>query len=554
MPRTISIGVQSFSKLREKSSFYIDKTGLIKEWWESDDEVTLITRPRRFGKTFNMDMLRTFFFTEFAGRGKLFEGLSIWQEEKYREMQGTWPTIFITFAGMKPDTYEKAISKFRLIVMQLYNKYSYLLDSKDISDSDKKYFKKVSSREKIDNIEDSINELSRLLCLHYKKNVIIVLDEYDTPIQEAYAKGYWDEIVDFMRSFFNATFKTNPYMHRAIMTGITRVSKESIFSDFNNVVIAGVLDDAYAEYFGFTEQEVFVAMDEYGLTNKDGVKHWYDGFIIGDLSDIYNPWSIVNYLKFKKLKSYWANSSENTIVGKLIRQSSADIKLEFETLLRGETINVSIDENIAYNNLFDNEDAIWSLLVATGYLKVKVADDEYFISVTNYETLKMFNKMVSAWFNSTKNKYNNFIKALLQNNVKVMNKYMNDVALNTFSYFDVGNRPSGDEPERFYHGFVLGLMVDLRDRFIITSNRESGFGRYDVMLEPRDKSKDNGFIIEFKVHDPDDEQNLQDTVAMALKQIDDMHYDTVLQEKGILVENIHKYGFAFQGKKVLIGT
>lgn len=554
MPRTISIGVQSFSKLRNNLSFYVDKTGLIKEWWESGDEVTLITRPRRFGKTFNMDMIRTFFSNEFIGRGDMFEGLAIWKDEKYRELQGTWPTIFITLAGMKPESYGEALSFFTGIINQLYREHAYLLNSDILTEEDKKYITDISYSNKINDMYSCVNKLSELLYRHYGKKVIIILDEYDTPMQEAYTKGYWDEIAGFMRSFFNATFKTNPYMHRAIMTGITRVSKESIFSDFNNVVIAGIMDDIYAEYFGFTEQEVFAAMDEYGFTNKDDVKLWYDGFIIGDLSDIYNPWSIVNYLKFKKLKPYWANSSENTIVGKLIRQSSADIKLEFETLLRGETINMPIDENIAYNNLFDNEEAIWSLLAATGYLKVKAVDDEYFISITNYETLKMFNKMVNAWFSSTKNNYNNFIKALLQNNVKVMNKYMNDVALNTFSYFDTGNRPSGEEPERFYHGFVLGLMVDLRDRFIITSNRESGFGRYDVILEPRDKSKDNGFIIEFKVHDPDDEKNLQDTVAMALKQIDDMHYDIILQEKGLLVENIHKYGFAFQGKKVLIGA
>ena len=527
---------------------------MIKEWWESGDELTLITRPRRFGKTFNMDMIRTFFSNEFIGRGDMFEGLAIWKDEKYRELQGTWPTIFITLAGMKPESYGEALSFFTGIINQLYREHAYLLNSDILTEEDNKYITDISYSNKINDMYSCVNKLSELLYRHYGKKVIIILDEYDTPMQEAYTKGYWDEIAGFMRSFFNATFKTNPYMHRAIMTGITRVSKESIFSDFNNVVIAGIMDDIYAEYFGFTEQEVFAAMDEYGFTNKDDVKLWYDGFIIGDLSDIYNPWSIVNYLKFKKLKPYWANSSENTIVGKLIRQSSADIKLEFETLLRGETINMPIDENIAYNNLFDNEEAIWSLLAATGYLKVKAVDDEYFISITNYETLKMFNKMVNAWFSSTKNNYNNFIKALLQNNVKVMNKYMNDVALNTFSYFDTGNRPSGEEPERFYHGFVLGLMVDLRDRFIITSNRESGFGRYDVILEPRDKSKDNGFIIEFKVHDPDDEKNLQDTVAMALKQIDDMHYDIILQEKGLLVENIHKYGFAFQGKKVLIGA
>lgn len=554
MPRSISIGIQNFADLREHGSFYIDKTGLIKEWWESNDSVTLITRPRRFGKTFNMDMLRTFFSTEFVGRDDLFEGLSIWKEEKYHALQGTWPTIFITLAGMKPESYENAIIEFRNVLSNVYGNFRYLISSECLSENEKIYFQDVCDGKLSHNIYICINKLCDFLARYYKKKVIIVLDEYDTPMQEAYTKGYWDEIVGFMRSFFNATFKTNSYLHRAVMTGVTRVSKESIFSDFNHVVIAGIFSNRYAKYFGFTEEEVFVAMDEYGYTNKNEVKKWYDGFIIGQQKDIYNPWSIVNFLDTGEFDTYWANTSENSVVDKLIKEGDIDLKQQFEDLLEGREITALIDETIAYNYLSGECDVIWSLLVSTGYFRAERDGEFYKLMITNYETLKMFRKLVRRWVRSAGSKYNNFIKAMLLKDVKAMNKYMNDVALNIFSYFDTGSRASGEEPERFYHGFVLGLMVDLRDRFIITSNRESGFGRYDVILEPSDKIKDNAIIIEFKVYDSDDERNLQDTVAMALKQINDKRYEAILQEKGMLVENIYKYGFAFQGKKLLIGV
>jgi hypothetical protein len=347
------------------------------------------------------------------------------------------------------------------------------------------------------------------------------------------------------------------------MTGITRVSKESIFSDLNNLEVVTTTSEKYGDCFGFTEEEVFAALDEYGLSDrKQEVKSWYDGFTFGDQADIYNPWSIVNYLDKRRFAPYWANSSSNSLVDKLVREGSKDLKTSFQCLLTGESITAELDEQIVYDQLDNDERAVWSLLLASGYLKVKnlktyMTDfgdwkQEYQLELTNFEVRLMFRDMVRKWFSSAISVYNDFIKALLLGDIKAMNIYMNRVAMATFSYFDTGKNPSAEEPERFYHGFVLGLMVDLSDRYILTSNRESGFGRYDVMLEPRNL-EDDGIILEFKARDIDDETELRDTVKAALDQIERKRYETALVEKGIPPERIHKYGFAFSGKKVLIG-
>ena len=565
MAKVISIGNQSFESMRERDNFYVDKTSFIKEWWENEDIVTLITRPRRFGKTLNMNMLECFFSNQYKDRGDLFEGLDIWKEEKYRKLQGTYPVIFLSFAGIKGNTFEMSKKQIGDKIVELYESNRFLLKSECISDTEKKRYISFLERPMDEDVSYKLNEMSNYLSRYYGKKVIILLDEYDTPMQEAYVSGYWKELVAFTRSLFNATFKANPYLERAIMTGITRVSKESIFFDLNNLVVVTTTSNQYETAFGFTEEEVFNALDEQGLSEKkQEVKSWYDGFTFGDSRDIYNPWSIINYLKYKKFTTYWADSSSNGLINNLIQKGSPYIKTMLETLIRGEKINVIIDEQIVFSELDYSEDAVWSLMLASGYLKVisseelnliRESDNEYELAITNREILFMFRKMILRWFTPAKRETNEFIKALINGDVESMNAYMNKVTLKTISYFDSGNSPSDEEPERFFHGLVLGLMVDQTENYIITSNRESGYGRYDIMLEPIDKSNENlpCIVIEFKVINHKKEKTLEETVEAALNQIEDKGYDAELVKRGVKKENIHHYGFAFKGKNVLIG-
>ena len=510
MQKVISIGKQNFVSLRENDCFYIDKTDLICKWWESKDEITLITRPRRFGKTLNMSMLNCFFSNQFTGREDLFKGLVVWKKEKYRKMQGTYPVIFLNFAAIKGSNYEDARDGIIMAINEAYSEHRYLLESNELTDGERKCFEELDYYAKNpgikkqvanDTICNAVKNLANCLSRYYKKKVIILLDEYDTPMQEAYLYGYWKEFTAFIRSLFNATFKINPYLERAMMTGITRVSKESVFSDLNNLNVVTTTSTEYETCFGFSEEEVFQALEERGMNNqKKLVKSWYDGFVFGNTHDIYNPWSITNFLDKKQVRPYWADTSSNSMIDELIRKASTDIKEKMEELLQGKEIVVNFDEQIVFEQL-DN--------------------------------------------------YNQFMKALLSDDIDAMNYYMNQIIMTTFSYFDVGQ----NESERFYHGFVLGLIADQTDIYEIRSNRESGFGRYDVMMIPKIKEtkKYPAIIMEFKVRNIKREESLEDTVQTALTQIKEKCYDAELYDRGLKKEEIHHYGFAFEGKKVLIG-
>ena len=560
--KKIAIGKQSFEDIRKKDCFYIDKTDFIKDWWESVDDVTLITRPRRFGKTLNMDMLKCFFSNQYEGRKELFEGLGIWKDEEYRKLQGTYPVIFLSFADIKGNTFEMARQQICIKILDLYEENEYLLEGDILGESEKAFYKSVSMDMSDAIISTSLNKLCVFMYKYYGKKVIIILDEYDTPMQEAYMNGYWDELVALTRSLFNSTFKTNPYLERGIMTGITRVSKESIFSDLNNLKVVTTTSREYATSFGFTEKEVFDALDEVNMSNeKAAVKEWYDGFTFGDVKDIYNPWSIINYLQTGKIDSYWTDSSSNGIVNKLIKTGTPDVKEAMAVLISGGVIEKKIDEQIVFDQLDKNEDAIWSLLLASGYLCIESYKEVgrlkrkiYGLKLTNLEVERMFEVMIEQWFGEEKFNYNNFVKSLLNGDIESMNEYMNRVTRGVISYFDTGKTPSDEEPERFYHGLVLGLMVDQVDNYILSSNRESGFGRYDIMLEPIDKNNEKypGIVIEFKVFNQKKEDTLEETVKNALRQIDEKNYDAELIKRGVKEENIQHYGFAFRGKEVLI--
>ena len=560
MRRVIGIGQQDFGDIRRANLFYVDKTAFIREWWENRDCVTLITRPRRFGKTLTMSMLEYFFSVKHAKESKIFEGLKIWEDEKYHKIQGTWPVISLSFANVKEPTYEMAKKRICQLLTDIYNKNQFLLESGLLTDEETAYFKRITTE--MDEIDATmaLHRMSDFLSRYYRKKVIILLDEYDTPMQEAYIEGYWERLVSFTRSLFNASFKTNPFLERAIMTGITRVSKESVFSDLNNLVVITTTSDAYATSFGFTEQEVFHALEEFGKSEKQKeVKNWYDGFTFGGISDIYNPWSILNYLKTGKIASYWTNTSSNRFVGSLIRESGRNLKMDFENLLKGGMLRTMLDEQVVFSQLDHSETAIWSMLLASGYLKIadhetdtRTGREYYTLALTNREVQLMFENIVHDWFAEGAEDYNDFIKGLLSGDVEAMNCYMNRITKRMFSYFDTGKKQSDQEPERFYHGFVLGLIVELENKYQILSNRESGFGRYDVVLEPLDK-KEKAFIIEFKVRNPKTERTLEDTVQTALGQIKEKEYAVGLENSGILKENICAYGIAFEGKKVLIG-
>ena len=557
MGATIAIGVQNFADVRERGVFYIDKTSFVRQWWNNKDDVTLVCRPRRFGKTLNMSTVECFFSSHHRNRADLFEGLEVWSDPAMRAEQGAWPVVALSFAGVKGDTFVGVASLICNRIAQADRDHAADVDLDDVSEREALLF---SGRPPTIDPKEAPDALLRLCELLYRasdKRVIVLLDEYDTPMQEAWLNGFWDETASLVRSLFNNTFKTNRYLERALLTGVTRVSRESIFSDLNNLEVVTTTSKKYATSFGFTENEVFTAMRAAQLDDFAGVKAWYDGFTFGDTTDIYNPWSIIKYLSERELGPYWANTSSNSLVAELLRTGDKGIKADFETLLQGGTVRKQLDEQVVFGELGRKPGAVWSLLLANGYLKVAARDPAspgfYDLALTNREVGVAFDDMVRGWFDAAGENYGDFVRALLAGDVDGMNHYMNDVALETFSSFDTGARPSQSEPERFYHGFVLGLLVELRGRYRVLSNRESGYGRYDVLLEPCDPARDDGIVIEFKVRDQKTEASLTATVENARRQIGDRRHAGDLVARGVPAERVRTYGFAFEGKRVLVG-
>ena len=557
MPRTVAIGVQSFVDLRERGYFLVDKTSFIADWWYSANQVTFIHRPRRFGKTLNMDMVECFFSNKYASRTDLFNGLDVWNDASLRCEQGTWPVVSLSFSAAKGASAEAVVRRMCEQIARAWRQHRDDIDADSLGDQERDLLEGKTPFVDPMVAPNSLARLCELLEKSTGKRCIVLLDEYDTPLHEAWVGGFWHEVSEFVRAFFNSSFKSNPSMERALLTGITRVARESIFSDLNNPKVVSATSPEYATSFGFTQDEVFAAMEEFGLHERDQVKDWYDGFTFGGVSDIYNPWSITNYLDSGRFAPYWANTSGNALISKIVREGDADLKSDFEVLLSGGSVEKRFDEQVSFDELGRRPGAVWGLLVAGGYLRIEAAGpnhaDGSTLKITNHEVALSFDGMVRGWFDVVSSRYNAFVRALLAGDLDAMNVYMNDVALDTFSTFDTGKRASGLEPERFYHGFVLGLLVELRGRYLICSNRESGFGRYDVLLEPVDPKADDGIVLEFKVHNPRKETTLEDTVSAAKQQIVDKRYASDLEAKGLAPERIHAYGFAFEGKRVLIG-
>ena len=553
MKQKVPVGIQEFDRLIERDLFYIDKTDFIREWWESETQVTLITRPRRFGKTLTLSMVNCFFSREYAGRSDLFEGLSIWTHTKYHELQGTYPVVYLSFAGIKGRDVDEMKRMVRQLVIELYSQYEWL--EEHLQGRMLEFFRQVTYGMSDDTLQFSLHHLTRMLSDYYGKRVIVLLDEYDVPMQEAWLGGFWGDMMDLMRPFLNLTFKNNRCLEKGLITGITRISRESLFSDLNHLDVISTLTPKYQTAFGFTEEEVFRALEAQQLGSaemKQQVKDWYDGFCFGGVSGIYNPWSIIQFLNKRTFDRYWVNTSSNALVRRLLAGTDLPAGPQLENLLLGGSIRAEVQEDIVYQNIDGDENTVWNFLLACGYLKM---DGQNRMTVTNREVREMMLGLIRGWFAPAGNNYSAFIRAMLAGDSEAMTHYMNEIALRTFSTFDVGEKPSAfTVPERFYHGFVLGLLVELEADYQIRSNRESGFRRYDVMILPKNlaSGKKDGYIMEFKVYNPSREKNLEETCEAALEQIHERRYAEELTAQGIEEKHIHNYGFAFAGKQVLV--
>ena len=564
MARTISIGAQGFEDIRTHGDFYVDKTSFVRDWWLTRDQVTLVCRPRRFGKTLNLDTVRCFLSTEFAGRGEeLFSGLEVWSNPDMRALQGTVPVIMLSLAAVKQGDLPSMMSRINLLVCSLYGDHRYLIGWEGLTDEDRAFIERVNYDMDAQTCARSLNKLCSMLHRFHGTKPVVLLDEYDAPMQEAWAGGFWDEASHFMRDLMNSTFKTNPALGRGLITGVTRVSRESIFSDLNNLRVVTASTSAYQTCFGFTQEEVDAALKEYGLScRREGVRDWYDGFTFGGVPDIYNPWSITQFIKNDGIiDTYWANTSGNGLVSSVIRRGDEYLKRDFETLLAGGEVEKLIDEQVVFSELYRRPNAVWALLLAAGYVTspgpvpADVVHTPRRLALTNKEVASTFDRMVEGWFADAETRYDQFTRAILTGDARTATRYLADVTRACISSFDGGNRPAESEPERFYHGLVLGMLVHLRGRYSVESNRESGYGRYDVALVPTDGSagSDPAVVLEFKVFDEYDELTLADTVARAHQQIEERGYVAGLVERGISPERIHIYGVAFRGKEVLVG-
>lgn len=554
--KSLPIGVSDYVRAQSEY-YYVDKTLLIKEFLDQKPLVSLFTRPRRFGKTLNMDMLRVFFEISEEDTSKYFIDKNIWKcGAEYQKHQGKYPVIFLTFKDVKFDTWEATIDKIRGLLQDEYGRHQELLNSSRLSQYEKDYFSKIldASANEVE-LTSALERLSKMLAIHYERAPIIIIDEYDTPIQEGYTKDFYDEIIGFMRNFFSGAFKDNKNLSYGFLTGILRIAQESIFSGLNNLTVNSVMDDEYDNFFGFTNEEISEMLDYYGVTEKESeLKDWYDGYLFGN-EEIYNPWSVINYISRGCIpQAYWVNTGKNEILEDVMKVATDDITERLYALMQGEQVIARIDQNVVYRSLAEEPANIYSLLLVAGYLKTPKkelqADGSYLceVSIPNREIAVVYKNEILSHFLQvgaiTRTTANKIAESLYTNDDLKLQNAVAEYMDKSISFYDGG-------AEGFYHGLMLGLIALMDNQYKIKSNRESGDGRYDVCMIPREK-KYPGIILELKWEKNLGKASLESLAGDALEQIDKLRYDSEMKEDGI--ENILKFGIAFSGKKVSVKT
>ena len=554
--KSLPIGISDYVRAQSEY-YYVDKTLLIKEFLDQKPLVSLFTRPRRFGKTLNMDMLRVFFEISDEDTSKYFADKAIWKcGEEYQSHQGKYPVIFLTFKDVKFDTWESTIDKIRGLLQEEYGRHQELLSSDKLSQYEKEYFAKIlDASANVVELTSALERLSKMLATHYGKAPIIIIDEYDTPIQEGYSKDFYDEIISFMRNFFSGAFKDNKNLSYGFLTGILRIAQESIFSGLNNLTVNSVMDEEYDSFFGFTSNEVKEMLEYYAMTEKESeLKEWYDGYLFGN-EEIYNPWSVINYISRGGIpQAYWVNTGNNEILEDVMRVATDDITERLYALLQGDRVVARIDQNVVYRSLAEDPANIYSLLLVAGYLKTPKkelqADGSYLceVSIPNREIAAVYKSEILSHFLQigaiTRTTANKIAESLYANDYKKLQSAVAEYMDKSISFYDGG-------AEGFYHGLMLGLIALMDNQYKIKSNRESGDGRYDVCLIPREK-RYPGIILELKWEKGLGEAALDSLADEALVQIDALRYDSEMKEDGII--DILKFGIAFSGKKVSVKT
>jgi hypothetical protein len=552
--KKLPIGISDFKRLIDEDCAYVDKTLLIQEVVEKGTNVALIPRMRRFGKTLNLSMLRYFFEEGEQDTGYLFKNFNIWKDEKYRKMQGQYPVIFLSFKDIKYASWEKTFEAMQELISKEFQRHRYILEGDLLFPEEREDYLKIIRKEaKEALLAASLLRLTEWMHRYYKKKVIVLIDEYDTPAHTAYVGKYYETFISFLRNWLSGGLKDNVCLERGVLTGILRIAKESIFSGLNNISTFTVMQETFCDKFGLLESEVAKLLQDYGLQSRlSEIKKWYNGYHIGSCKGIYNPWSVLKCIEANgALASYWVNTSDNALMKQLITQGSDDLKADMETLLRGEVIGRKIEEGIIFSELEQSPNSIWSVLLYSGYLTIDAVPDygsPCLLRIPNIEVNELYKSIILDWFGKSinQNKYKLLLSSLITGDIDTFSQIFKEFLLSSVSVFDL----PAEESEKIYHAFILGMLIGLKDTYEVRSNRESGLGRYDVMLIPKNVN-DLGIIMEFKKISPFKKMDLETAVASALKQIEEKNYAQEFLDRGI--DRILYLGLAFEGKNVLIG-